>query len=130
EFVSDLAIIGIYYFKKGEILLQSIQHVIDQQICNRGEYQLTSVLTHMQQQGYQFSTQTIEEWLDCGNKEACLHTNQRFLHFLQDTKGMIANSAQIHNSTIIPPVYIGENAIIKQTVLGPYVSVGHNTHIT
>jgi len=129
EFVSDLAIIGIYYFKKGEMLLQAIRHIIDQQICKGGEYQLTSALTYMQQQGYQFSTQTIDEWLDCGNKEACLHTNQRFLHFLQDTKGMVANSAQINNSTIIPPVYIGEKVTIEHTVLGPYVSVGHNTHI-
>ncbi|MHB9147012.1 MAG: sugar phosphate nucleotidyltransferase [Candidatus Amoebophilus sp.] len=129
EFVSDLAIIGIYYLKKGEILLQAIQHIIDQQICKGGEYQLTSALTYMQQQGYQFSTQTIDEWLDCGNKEACLHTNQRFLHFLQNTKGMIANSAEIYNSTIIPPVYIGEKVILEHTVLGPYVSVGHNTHI-
>jgi glucose-1-phosphate thymidylyltransferase len=130
EFISDLAIVGIYYFKKGEILLQAIQHIIDQKVCNGGEYQLTSVLTYMQQQGYQFTTQTIEEWLDCGNKEACLHTNQQFLHFLEDTEGMVANSAQIHNSTIIPPVYVGENVIIKHTILGPYVSVGHHTHIT
>jgi glucose-1-phosphate thymidylyltransferase len=130
EFVSDLAIIGIYYFKKGDMLLQAIQHIIDQQICKGGEYQLTSALTHMQQQGYQFSTQTIDEWLDCGNKEACLHTNQRFLEYLQNTKDMVANSAQIINSTIIPPVYIGEKAIIEHTILGPHVAVGSNTHVT
>lgn len=129
QFVSDLAIIGIYYFKEGKALQKAIQTIIDRNICNSGEYQLTSVLSYMQQQGFKFGVQQVEEWLDCGNKQATLHTNQRFLEWLQDKEVMISPLAQIQHSKIIPPVYIGEGVVIEHSVIGPYVSVGRHTHI-
>ena len=83
----------------------------------------------MNEAGMRFATQEVEEWLDCGNKTATLHTNQRFLTFLEGNKDLIAPTAQLHNSILIPPVYLGEQVVIKNTVLGPYVSVGNHTHI-
>eukprot|EP01132_Coremiostelium_polycephalum_P002988 gene2988-3731_t len=131
QFVSDLAIIGIYYFKHGEALLQAIRHIIQQKHHHQGEYQLTSALKHMQQTGYAFSPQTVDTWLDCGNKSACLNANHFFLtHLQQSQQDTVAKSATIQNSTLIPPVYIGEQVVIENTVLGPYVSVGNHTRIT
>ena len=129
-FISDLAIIGLYYFREGKKLQEAICHIINKEICNGGEYQLTSALTYMQQQGSRFLTQLVDEWLDCGNKDNTLYTHQRFLELIANDEKMIAETASIQNSKIIPPVYIGENATIKNTVLGPYVSVGTHTHIT
>jgi glucose-1-phosphate thymidylyltransferase len=129
SFVSDLAIIGIYYFREGAQLLQALQRLVDQGIRRDGEYQLTAALEAMNQTGVQFSTQVVEEWLDCGNKTATLYANERFLTFLQGDKALVAATAQLHNSVLIPPVYLGEQVVVKNTVLGPYVSVGGHSHI-
>ena len=129
SFVSDLAIIGIYYFRKGEQLYQALQRLVAQDIRRDGEYQLTTALEVMQQQGVAFTTQTVDEWLDCGNKDATLYTNERFLTFLQGNKDLVAPTAQLQNSVLIPPVYLGEQVVLKNTVLGPYVAIGSHTHI-
>lgn len=129
DFVSDLAIIGIYYFREGAQLGQALQDLVAQGIRKNGEYQLTATLEAMHKAGVQFATQEVEEWLDCGNKAATIYTNQRFLTFLQRDQALISTTAQLHNSVLIPPVYLGEQVVIKNTVLGPYVSVGSHSYI-
>ena len=42
---------------------------------------------------------------------------------------MVAASAKTRNSIIIQPCFIGENVVIKDSVVGPYVSIGRNTVI-
>lgn len=130
KFVSDLAIIGIYYFQEGAQLHQALQSLVEQGIQRNGEYELTAALEAMKQKGVRFATQTVEEWLDCGNKDATLYTNQRFLTFLQDNKDLVAPTARLENSVLIPPVYVGEEVVLKNTVLGPHVSVGSHTRIS
>jgi glucose-1-phosphate thymidylyltransferase len=129
SFISDLAIIGIYYFKEGTQLGQALQELVDQGVRRDGEYQLTVALEAMNKAGVQFATQEVREWLDCGNKTATLHTNQRFLTLLKEDKDLVASTAQLHNSVLIPPVYLGEQVVVKNTVLGPYVSVGNHSCI-
>lgn len=129
RFVSDLAIIGIYYFREGIHLRQALQRLVDQGIRKNGEYQLTAALAMMNKAGARFTTQAVEEWLDCGNKAATLHTNQRFLTWLQGDENLIDATVQLHNSVLIPPVYLGQQVVIENTVLGPYVSVGSHSHI-
>ena len=129
SFIADLAIIGLYYFREGRILQEVIQQLIEQGAPQDGEYQLTAALAAMKHQGVRFATQEVAEWLDCGNKEATIHTNQRFLTLLRDDKDLIAPTARVHNSVIIPPVYLGEGIVVKNAILGPYVSVGSYTHI-
>jgi glucose-1-phosphate thymidylyltransferase len=127
-FVSDLAIIGIYYFSDGNRLKKEIQYVIDNEIKDKGEYQLTSALENMRQGGVKFYPGQVTDWLDCGNKDSTVDTNSRYLEYVKD-QNLIASSAKIENSTIIPPVYIGENVSIKNSVVGPHVSVGDKTRI-
>jgi glucose-1-phosphate thymidylyltransferase len=127
-FVSDLAIIGIYYFSDGERLKKEIQFVIDNEIKDKGEYQLTSALENMRQAGVKFFPGRVTDWLDCGNKDSTVDTNARYLEYLKD-QPLIAKSAVLENCTIIPPVYIGEKALIKNSVVGPHVSIGDNTRI-
>ncbi len=128
NFVSNLAIVGIYYFKDGELLKNEIEHLIKNDIKLRGEYQLTSVLDNMKNNGVRFRTAQIEEWIDCGNKEAVVHANKRMLDIKRQEK-LHADSAQLINAVIIPPCYIGEKAIVRDSVIGPYVSVGNNSVI-
>ncbi len=129
EFISDLAIIGIYYFKQGELLRAQIRQIIDEDIKKDGEYQLTTALDNLQSNGLKFYPGEVDEWLDCGNKDATIHTNQRYLEYL-DPKELISKSAKIENSIVIPPVYIGKNVTLHNTVVGPHVSIGDNSSVT
>ncbi len=128
EFVSDLAIIGIYYFKDGAYLKEQLQYLIDNDVRDKGEYQITNALENMKKNGTNFKPGAVTEWLDCGNKNATVHTNTRYLEFIKDTH-LIAESAEIKNSVIIPPVYVGENTIVHNSVIGPYVSLGDNSQV-
>lgn len=128
EFVSNLAIIGIYYFKDGEYLRSELQYLIDHNIKQKGEYQITHALENMKQKGTKFKPGEVSEWLDCGNKTATVDTNQRYLEFIKDEK-LISPKAVIENSTIIPPCFIDEGAKVLNSVVGPHVSIGKNTLI-
>ncbi len=128
EFVSDLAIIGIYYFRDGEYLNRELQYLLDNNIMEKGEYQLTNALENMKQQGAKFIPGRISEWLDCGNKDSSVFTNQRYLEYIKNEK-LVADSAKIIDSVIIPPCYIGENVELKNAVVGPHVSIGNNSTV-
>ena len=123
EFVSDLAIIGVYYFKDGDNLKKELQRLIDNKIMLKGEYQITDAMEHMLNTGVKFYTDQVEEWLDCGNKDAFVYTNQRILDIKQNTEQFVSPSAVIEQSIIIPPCYIAPGVVIKNSVIGPYVSL-------
>jgi len=126
EFVSDLAIIGIYYFKDGEMLKNEIQYLIDNDIKDKGEFQLTSAMDNMRKKGIKFVPGKVDEWLDCGNKDNTLHTHSRVLHHMN---GSIENDAVLENATIIQPTFLGKNVKITNSVIGPHVSIGDNSVI-
>jgi glucose-1-phosphate thymidylyltransferase len=130
HFVSNLAIIGIYYFKDGDRLKKEIKYVLDHDIKEKGEYQLTTVLENMKKNGTSFTTGEVEEWLDCGNKNVTVYTNQRVLEFKKGKEKLVHDSVQIENSLIIEPCFIGENVILNQSVVGPHVSIGAGSTIT
>ena len=104
-FVSDLAIIGIYYFQDAEYLASELQYLIDNDIKDKGEYQLTNALENMKQKGTKFKTGQVIEWLDCGNKDATVYSNQRVLEFEKD-KNNISDNAKVENSVIIEPCLV------------------------
>jgi len=128
QFVSDLAIIGIYYFREGEMLKEELKYLLDNKIMGNNEYQLTDALENMKNKGILLKTDKVDEWLDCGNKNAMVYTNQRILEHIDKDK-LVSGSAKIINSVIISPCYIGDNAVIENSVLGPHLSVGYNTII-
>ncbi len=128
QFVSDLAIVGIYYFREAERLRNTLHHIITHDIKEKNEYQLTTALEILKNEGLQFHTGEIEEWLDCGNKESILLSNERMLEFNRDN-GLVSSDAVVENSVIIPPCFIGNQAVVRNTVLGPYVSVGHHSTV-
>jgi glucose-1-phosphate thymidylyltransferase len=130
EFVSDLAIIGIYYFKDGAYLRSELQYLLDNDIKEKGEYQLTNGLENMKTKGTKFVPGQVTEWLDCGNKNATVYTNSRILAFMQNAgEKMIDDSLKQENSVIIQPCYIGKNVSIKNAIVGPNVSIGDGSSI-
>ena len=125
-FISDLAIIGIYYFKDGPYLKKEMQYLIDNNLKEKGEYQLTNAMESMKKKGTKFVTSQVAEWLDCGNKDATVYTNKRILeHKAAGLKSQIPNP----KSQIIQPCFIGENVLIVNSTVGPYASIGDNTVI-
>ncbi|MCC5924071.1 MAG: NTP transferase domain-containing protein [Crocinitomicaceae bacterium] len=131
NFVSDLAMIGVYYFKDGAALKRELNFLVENNIIKGGEYQLPDALRRLTEQGTKFKPGKVEEWLDCGNKEVTVYTNQRVLEFdAAKHKKLISEKAELINSVILPPCYIGDFARIENSIIGPHVSVGANSLIT
>ncbi len=129
-FVSDLAIIGIYYFKSGENLAEELQYLIDNDIKEKGEYQLTNALETMKQKGVKFTTGKVDEWLDCGNYKATVYSNQRVLeNEFNEGKDNVSPKATLEDCIVIDPCFIGDNAEIRNSIVGPHVSIGKNSII-
>ncbi|PKP03861.1 MAG: nucleotidyltransferase [Bacteroidetes bacterium HGW-Bacteroidetes-6] len=127
--VSNLAIVGVYYFREGQVLRAEIEKLLNNKLMVNGEYQLTDALENMMQQGSRFSVYDVEEWLDCGNKNATVHTNTRILDFSNGNTPIASDLVQ-KNSIIIQPCFIGKGVSIVNSIVGPHVSVGEGTSIT
>jgi len=127
-FVSNQAVIGIYYFKDVAVLKGKLQEILDENIMNGGEYQINDGILRMMAEGKVFKTGTVDEWMDCGNKAVTIETNTRMLGFLKadNEEQLIADSVTLENATIIEPCYIGENVKLINTTIGPNVSIGNN----
>ncbi len=120
--LSNLAIAGIYYFPSSENLFNAIEYLIDNNIKTKGEYQLTDAMLYMLKNGEKFKIFHVDEWYDCGEKESLLKTNEVLLKKMDlyyDLKGNI----------IIPPVFIGKNCEIKNSIIGPNVSISEGAII-
>jgi len=127
KFVSDLAIIGIYYFKNGEVLKKEIEYLFDNDIKTGNEYQLTTALENMKQKGYVFKPGTVSDWMDFGNPKVAVETNAKVLQYdAQEGKKLIDDSVELINSEIIEPCYIAEGTKIINSSVGPFVSIGKN----
>ena len=119
EFVSDEAIVGIYYIKDTKVLKQCLKFLMDNNIRTKNEFQLTDALEMMLEKGCKFRTAPVQKWLDCGLAETLLETNAHVLK-------RIDNSASVNlpGVKVIAPCYIGKGAKITNSTIGPNVSVG------
>src|SRR5690606_14412559 len=107
-----------------------LEYLIDNNIEKGGEYQLTDALENMKQKGLRFVPGKVDEWMDCGNKNVTVDTNNRMLNFLHnDEENMVSSTVVIENSTLVPPCYIGENVVLKNATVGSNVSLGNNTKV-
>jgi glucose-1-phosphate thymidylyltransferase len=130
-FVSDQAVIGIYYFKDVAVLKEKLQEILDENVMNGGEYQINDGIKRMMAEGKVFKTGTVDEWMDCGNKAITIETNQRMLGFLKadGQEQLVATSVKLENANIIEPCFIGENVVLNNATVGPFVSIGDNSVI-
>ncbi|MEX0997248.1 MAG: sugar phosphate nucleotidyltransferase [Flavobacteriaceae bacterium] len=125
EFISNLAVIGIYYFKEASVLKDELQKVLDANLTHGGEYQINDGIKAMIAQGKVFVPGKIDEWMDCGNKNVTVETNTRMLnHLSKEGTPLISSNIKETNATIIEPCYIGDNVTLKNVTIGPNVSLG------
>ena len=127
-FVSDHAIIGIYYFRNAEILLDEIAYLIKNDIKGNNEFQITDALENMRVKGMKMKDMSVDGWFDCGNKNATLETNREMLK-IHSRKKLISDKAIMTNSVVIDPCFIGDHVVLNNSVIGPYVSISHSTII-
>ena len=118
EFVSDEAIVGIYYIKDVKALKDALNYLMQNDIRTKGEFQLTDALERMIQGGCKFRTAPVEKWLDCGLVETLLETNA---HVLERNEKV---APKFEGSEIIIPCHFGKNVVVKNSKVGPNVSVG------
>ena len=121
--VSNLAVIGLYYVKDSQLLVDCIAELIRKDIKTQGEYFLADAFQLMIDRGAKFRARTVEVWEDCGKPETVLHTNR----YLLEHGG--AQEIATENSVLIPPVYIEKTAVIRDSIVGPYVSVARGATI-
>lgn len=129
EFVSDEAIIGIYYFKDGGNLKAELQYLIDNNIMDRGEYQITDGLENMTRKGLRFTSGTVNEWMDCGNKDVTVETNSKVLGFIHGEEKLVASDVVLENSTVHKPCFIGAGVTLRNSEVGPGVSIGAGSQL-
>jgi glucose-1-phosphate thymidylyltransferase len=128
EFISDLAMIGVYYFREGEKLRQELEYLVSNNIIKSGEYQLPDALRRLTEKGCLFKPGAVNEWLDCGNKDVTVHTNSRVLDYdFQKNPTPTRKNVRLVHSIIIEPCFIDENVLIENSIIGPHVSIGKDS---
>ena len=123
---SNLAMVGLYKINEVNLLLDSIEYNIKNDIRTYGEFQLTDGLQRMIEQDAKFTTFPVNNWFDCGKKEILLETNAMLLN--KQSYGS-SDLPHFEGTIIIHPVSIGENCDIKNSIIGPHVTIGNNTVI-
>lgn len=123
EMDNKLAVVGFYYFKKGEELVAAIEEQMRRNVMVKNEYFLTDAINIMLEDGAKMRTREVNIWLDAGIPEALLETNRHLLSHGFDNSLEIKPQEDI---AIIPPVNIQPSAQIRASVIGPNVSVGKN----
>jgi len=121
--ISNLAVVGVYYFKNWQLAMKSIDELIERNIQTKGEYFLADAMQLMIEHGAKLEVETIPVWEDCGTREALLKTN-RYLLSQQESPIPL-----IDGSVILPPVCIHERAHIKNSIIGPYVTISEDAVI-
>lgn len=119
---SDLAIVGLYYIKRPEMLVDCLKEIIKKNVKTKGEYQLTDALQMMIERGQKMKTYTIDGWYDCGKPETLLSTNRLMLDRMPAPSSM--------NGVVIQaPSYISPKAVVKNSVIGPYATIAEGARV-
>ena len=119
---SNLALVGIYYIKSTNLFSRALEELVAKKIMTQGEYQLTDALGLMIRHGCKITTFNVDGWFDCGKPEALLETNRYLL-------AQIKSVDRREGNVLSPPIFISPSAIIENSVIGPYVSVGDDSRI-
>jgi glucose-1-phosphate thymidylyltransferase len=123
---SNMALVGLYKIRNFGDLVNALDYNITHQIKTNNEFYLTDGLQRMIDQGERFVAVKIDSWYDCGQKDVLLQTNALLL---KKNPASHSNHPGLENCIIVEPVYIGKNARVKDSVIGPDVTIGDNTTI-
>jgi glucose-1-phosphate thymidylyltransferase len=115
--VGDLAVVGIYYFRQSRPLFDAITRVLAAPPTLNDEYFIADALNLMIDDGKTLAPREVAIWEDTGTPEATLQAHR----YLLDRSG--GHHRPRPTVTIVPPVYLADDADVSGSVIGPYVSV-------
>lgn len=118
---NNLVVVGFYYFRNGEALVEAIEEQMRRGLALRNEFFLADAINILLERGARFRTQTVEVWLDAGIPDALLETNRYLLEHGHDNSAEVAQRPGV---AVIPPVFVHPEAHLQNVVVGPHVSVG------
>jgi len=121
--VSSLAMIGVYYFRDAVKLFHHIGYLLEHNIMTKGAFHLTDAIQLMINKKYRVSTRTADVWVDCGGDDGLLAANRFLLSSHHKVLG------KLENSVVVKPVFIGKGAVIRDSVVGPFVSVSEGARV-
>jgi glucose-1-phosphate thymidylyltransferase len=128
KFVSDLAVIGIYYFRDAAVIKSELTDSMKKARSHGEEFLLNEGILSMMKKGAIFTPGKVKEWMDCGNPKITLETNKKMLGILtEEGNKLIADNITKENSEIIPPCYVGKGVVLKNSIVGPNVSIGQGS---
>ena len=123
---SNMALVGVYKIVESDLLFQCLDNNIKSGIKTHGEYSLTDALDCMIQKGTNFKAFRVDSWFDCGKRETLLESNATLLKkFNKRTE----QCPEYDNTVLIQPVSIGKGCVVKNSIIGPNVTIGDNTQI-
>jgi glucose-1-phosphate thymidylyltransferase len=123
---NNLALVGFYYFKEAEKLVQAIESQMDSGTQLGGEFYLADAINIMLDQGLNMRVETVDIWKDCGKPDALLDTNRYLLDSHRDNT---IEALHRDGAIIIPPVFVHPTATILDSVIGPHTSIGPHCEI-
>ena len=135
---SNLAIVGVYALNS--VIFDAIDHI---QPSARGEYEITDAIQWVLDNQGQVTAHKLDGfWGDVASPADLLSTNRFFLDRVAlVVDGQINDNSQLYGqvgvgtdswvieSNITGPVIIGNNSVIENCTIGPYVSVGDGCHV-
>jgi len=127
EFVSNKALVGIYFISDTAELKKSLNYLISNNIRTRGEYQLTDALQDMLKNGCEFTTASITQWLDCGTPEILLESNRFLLKHVSHPEEDL--EIRFPDCKFTRPCFVGSQTELSNCSIGPFASVGKSCKI-
>lgn len=139
DFVSDLALVGIYMFNSH--IFEAVHNI---KPSWRNEYEITDAIQYLLDHRYHVHPRVLEGWwIDTGKLEDMLEVNHLVLDKLTPSiegfvdsdshikgKVVIDKSAEIINSVVRGPVIIGAGTRIVNSYVGPYTAINYGCTIT
>lgn len=123
---SNMALVGVYLIRETGFLFNCLENNMRNQVMSRGEFSITDAIECMIEQGARFRAFKVQNWFDCGKKETLLESNATLL---KKFGGVIAPEHNFENTIVIPPVSVAEGCDIKNSIIGPNVTIGEKTTI-
>jgi len=124
---SNMALVGIYRIRETGFLFSCIENNIRNQVMSYGEFSITDAIECMIQHGAKFKSFKVQNWFDCGKKETLLESNATLM---KKFGGVISEERNFENTIIVQPVSIAPGCDIKNSIIGPNVTVGEKTTIS
>ena len=123
---SNMALVGIYKIRESRMLFECLENNMAQDLRTHGEFGITDAIDCMIRKGAHFRAFKVDAWFDAGKRDTLLESNATLL---KKFGGSMMSSQAYENTVIIQPVRIGKGCDIRNSIIGPNVTIGDQTTV-